>query len=671
MTNKFTIVISATDKATATVKKVNDAMGRLARPFQEVGKSFKGLGRELGLPKIGKQLGAVGQTAGSAARGVASIVAPLAALTGAASIGGVIAFATSWGRVGREVTYAAQNIGISTSQLQSYEGAAKLAGLANGAMTSSLDTLGTTMQDALYGRNQQALMLFNRLGVGIKRTKDGAVDAAGEFKALSRVIYGMKNPQQQSLVAGQLGLTAVLPLIRQGPAAMDRLMASAKALGLVMDGPALKAANDYALSLEKIEASGEGLRNSIGNALIPAIQPLVEQLSGWISANRALISAKVGQWARDFGKWVSSVDWNKVGNGVSAFFTDIGKVVDALGGWKNTAIAVGVVMNAGLIASLVRLGLVIEGTTLVLVSKLVGKMWALSTASKAATAANGAAVASSGAATAAGLSLVTKANVVAATLALSGDTGTAGRNAQQLLAAAKGGDKGAALALARTQLTHWWSGAPANEAINARARQLMAGGIGGDESAYRPKLMGAMQSLQKMGWTSAQAAGIAANLGTESGFNPAAVGDGGSAYGIGQWHEDRQKAFEKWAGHSMRGSSLDEQLKFVNYELTQGNERAAGDRLRGTRTASDAAGVVSQYYERPADTAGEMARRGALAERVAPAGPYSGGSSDVSGKVHVEVELKNAPPGTQVKATPTGNTTAATRIGYSGIGQVA
>ena len=40
------------------------------------------------------------------------------------------------------------------------------------------------MEDALFGRNQQALMLFNRLGVGIK-DNTGAVDAVGQFKALA------------------------------------------------------------------------------------------------------------------------------------------------------------------------------------------------------------------------------------------------------------------------------------------------------------------------------------------------------------------------------------------------------------------------------------------------------------------------------------------------------
>ena len=127
-----------------------------------------------------------------------------------------------------------------------------------------------------------------------------------------------------------------------------------------------------------------------------------------------------------------------------------------------------------------------------------------------------------------------------------------------------------------------------------------------------------------------------ANLKSESGFKQNAVGDGGNAYGLGQWHADRQADFAKWAGHDIRGSTQAEQLGFYNYELTQGKEQAAGRRLRGATTANDAGGIVSRYDERPA-AADEAARnRGALAESILRGAPGA------SGKVEVELTLKGA-----------------------------
>lgn len=109
----------------------------------------------------------------------------------------------------------------------------------------------------------------------------------------------------------------------------------------------------------------------------------------------------------------------------------------------------------------------------------------------------------------------------------------------------------------------------------------------------------AMKFFMDKGWSKEQAAGIVANLDAESGLKPGAVGDSGEAYGIAQWHKDRQANFKKWAGKDIRDSTQAEQLGFVDYELTQGAEAAAGDRLRKASSAAEAGAIVSRYYERP------------------------------------------------------------------------
>ncbi|MDQ3202421.1 MAG: phage tail tip lysozyme [Pseudomonadota bacterium] len=115
--------------------------------------------------------------------------------------------------------------------------------------------------------------------------------------------------------------------------------------------------------------------------------------------------------------------------------------------------------------------------------------------------------------------------------------------------------------------------------------------------------------MQK-GWTREQAEGIAANVDQESGFKANASGDGGQAYGLAQWHPDRQAEFAKKYGKDIRKSTGAEQLEFINHELTRGNERAAGGKLRTANSAYDAASIVSREYERPADKEGEASRRG-------------------------------------------------------------
>jgi len=111
-----------------------------------------------------------------------------------------------------------------------------------------------------------------------------------------------------------------------------------------------------------------------------------------------------------------------------------------------------------------------------------------------------------------------------------------------------------------------------------------------------------------------QATGLVANLYAESGLNPAAVGDSGKAYGIAQWHQDRQDEFKRVYGKDIRGSSLQEQLDFVAYEL-QHKEQAALRQLLKAKTTDEAvkAGLA---YERPANYEKEYKHRTEIANSI-------------------------------------------------------
>ena len=175
--------------------------------------------------------------------------------------------------------------------------------------------------------------------------------------------------------------------------------------------------------------------------------------------------------------------------------------------------------------------------------------------------------------------------------------------------------------------------APAAEKIGVAAGEM--------EHAGSNLLLAARSFFERKGWTREQASGLAASFNRESLLNPKARGDGGAAYGIGQWHRDRQLNFQKVFGHDIRSSTREEQLAFAQWELTH-SEAGAGQKLRHASTAYDAGAAVSRYYERPADRDGEARRRGQDAAHLAaqPAIP-----------VKVEVHLVNAPPGTKAKVT--------------------
>ena len=106
-----------------------------------------------------------------------------------------------------------------------------------------------------------------------------------------------------------------------------------------------------------------------------------------------------------------------------------------------------------------------------------------------------------------------------------------------------------------------------------------------------------MEFFLDQGWTPEQAAGLVANLQAESydRIDPAA--DHAGAYGIAQWRGSRKRDFEQEMGMPLRGSSLMDQLKFVQHELNN-KESKAGDLLKKATTAAEAAAIVDQFYER-------------------------------------------------------------------------
>lgn len=112
----------------------------------------------------------------------------------------------------------------------------------------------------------------------------------------------------------------------------------------------------------------------------------------------------------------------------------------------------------------------------------------------------------------------------------------------------------------------------------------------------------AMEYFMSRGWTREQAAGIVGNLQTESStFSTTAVGDGGKAVGIAQWHPDRQQRFKDIFKKDIRDASFEEQLAFVDYELNN-QEKVAGSKLREAKTADEAALIMDEYYERSKGT---------------------------------------------------------------------
>lgn len=179
------------------------------------------------------------------------------------------------------------------------------------------------------------------------------------------------------------------------------------------------------------------------------------------------------------------------------------------------------------------------------------------------------------------------------------------------------------------------------------------GGIGADD-LREGDANAAIGFFVGKGWSREQAAGIVASLKEESRLsaNPGGYNDGGKAYGVAQWHTDRQKDFARVFGHDIRQSTYGEQLAFVDWEL-RNSERSAGNMLAGAGSARAAGDIVSRYYERPRAVEEAAYHRSILADRLMSgfgSSPYAlastGGGGGVSQVNNITVNGASDPQST-------------------------
>lgn len=122
---------------------------------------------------------------------------------------------------------------------------------------------------------------------------------------------------------------------------------------------------------------------------------------------------------------------------------------------------------------------------------------------------------------------------------------------------------------------------------------------------------------KEMGLNHAAACGVLANIQCESNFATTAVGDGGTSYGLCQWHLGRFSQLVNWCkANGLNYHLVDGQLSYLRHELETGYANvyqyisSVPDTAQG---AYDAAYYWCMYYEIPSNTQARSIQRGNMA----------------------------------------------------------
>lgn len=146
----------------------------------------------------------------------------------------------------------------------------------------------------------------------------------------------------------------------------------------------------------------------------------------------------------------------------------------------------------------------------------------------------------------------------------------------------------------------------------------------------------AMGFWMSQGYSREQAAVIVANEQAESGGNPRAVGDGGTSFGLFQWHDrSRRDRILKDTGIDVKTASADDQRRAAAWELEHTGIAA---RLKASGSISEASDIFVRDFENPANWRGQSLKRARMALDIASSSPYnsapaSAGNSTSSVKI--------------------------------------
>lgn len=438
-------------------------------------------------------------------------------------------------------------LGVSVDSLQTWKQMAVNMGESGDAAVATLQKVSHGMAAARRG-DVSFLATANRYGAGL--TIDDTVEST--MSKLNKMAYAIKQKfggQQAVGVLGELGIgdLAQQTMLMESPAqfAKDRAEAQKESVKLTQKEI------EQAKEMQKRWGELKAVFGNIENKLFMKLEPVVLRLG------------------KEFADWLEKVDWDKVISSIGRFIVKVQQVVHEMGGWKTVAEILGGILALKVLSPV--LGLV---GGLLQMLPLLGR----------------AAVAVGGLSTA----------FAALGVAIAGASGAwiGSEIWKHLLEGTTAGDKiGEVITKTLANLGYQ----PAIDAVNQMEGKGPVNHSGDFHpertAAFKDRQAKAMAFFMAHGWSQAQAAGIVGNLMQESSLNPNAVNPKSGATGLAQWLGDRAKRFQQIEGVPLKGASFEKQLDFINYEL-HNTERRAGDNLRKTKAAANAALVFGSQYER-------------------------------------------------------------------------
>ncbi len=367
---QLSIVLRTVDKATAGIRALNARVDAATRPIRDFKSALSDLKSKSGLDDV---IGGF-RGVGSAIAGVLSKVGMIAGVAGVA-VAGLFKLVDGFDELGDK----AEEMGVSVDFLAQMRFAAEKSGAAVEQLDSGLKGFSTSLGMARAGTGKMAGFLKLVSPALLKQLKAAKGNEAA-FDLLAKAMDKIEDPAKRAAFAQKtLGDASLAPLLNRGSKGIKELRDQYFALAGSQEG-AVTEAGKVDDSMKDLKAATDGVKAALVTGLAPALKVIVDRLREWFTTHRA----DIAEWAKNIGERLPGaikavVEW------LGVAWEKVKSFVDMIGGLRNAAIGVGLVIAGPLIGSIVSLG----GALLTVISRLGAMTGAFGTAAKAGGAAGG------------------------------------------------------------------------------------------------------------------------------------------------------------------------------------------------------------------------------------------------------------------------------------------
>lgn len=325
---KFLMLFKLSDKASPKLKELRKNFKIFMKSQNELADKCKSFGSLMAVPLGG------------------------AFATVAATVKGSISTFTDYASAAQD---AATKVGGTARDIQRYGYAAKMSGSSQEELNACLGIFSKNLANAVQGKNKTLVNVFKQLGISM-------TDANGKMRTTTELLPDIANAMrsqatesQKAYIATQLfgrGGQSLIQMLEGGAEGLNALTAEAERMGIVVDQDGVDSAKAFGDNLDRLKFSLLGVSLSIGQHIIPIIEPMINAFREWIITNREMIATAIVDYCREFAETIKQIDFKALVTTMIDFVKQCNSIFKALGGLKTVAIAISAIFASKLLTSI-------------------------------------------------------------------------------------------------------------------------------------------------------------------------------------------------------------------------------------------------------------------------------------------------------------------------------